>query len=444
MRTADSTGPRDALVTGMGFCLPGADGMPCTSRADFWRSISAGTSHVERDGVFFGRFDLPGDTLGRWFPALPDGHLRNYSEVHRYGLVSLGEACADAGLDPRSGDLRDAAVLTARVSVDTSFDTYKTWLDADPEQLTPAQARALFARLGISVGMTDVAVVQAAVLGSTGPNFTLSCGCASSAVLIGTAQQLIAAGETEMAVVTGVDHYNLDRRDHAERLLAVAARTEGAQASAAGRAAAAHVRCDELMRPYDEAAAGTNLGIGSVTLILESREHAYRRETQGYARVVAQSTRRAPLTSAVGVDEQGSACVAAIGQCLGAAGITAGQVDYVNGGANGDPLLGLVESNALGTVFGESVAGLPVSSQEACFGHSGAPLGALGVAATALMAQRGEVCPTAACQKPSPECPFDPLPGTMTRRRRIGYALSMNHQVGSIASAVLIAAEKTR
>ncbi|MDW6064948.1 beta-ketoacyl synthase N-terminal-like domain-containing protein [Streptomyces sp. FXJ1.4098] len=54
---------------------------------------------------------------------------------------------------------------------------------------------------------------------TTGPCFTVACGCASGSVQLGHAQRMIAAGEIELAAVTGVDVFNRDVIRTAERLL---------------------------------------------------------------------------------------------------------------------------------------------------------------------------------------------------------------------------------
>ena len=122
------------------------------------------------------------------------------------------------------------------------------------------------------------------------------------------------------------------------------------------------------------------------------------------------------------------------------AGATPDQVDYINGGAEGDLSLQKMEFHALREVFGERAATLPVSSQEACFGHSGAPLGVLGVAATTMMLQRQQLCPTAGCREVDPDCTFDVVTGDAPRDADLRYALSFNYGTGMVSSAVLVEA----
>ncbi|CAM5440154.1 hypothetical protein SCALM49S_05865 [Streptomyces californicus] len=184
-------GPRDALVTGMGFCLPGAGDEPVRTAGQVWATAATGASHVERDGFHHGTVRGAREAFGELLPDIPSRYLRSYADVHLYGLVSLVEACRDAGLDHAAGALRGADVLTARAGVDSNYDSYRAWHDADPATISPKDAKSLFVRLLVAGTSSDVGPVQAALLGSTGANYTVSCGCASSSVLLGIARTMI-------------------------------------------------------------------------------------------------------------------------------------------------------------------------------------------------------------------------------------------------------------
>ncbi|UGY94147.1 beta-ketoacyl-[acyl-carrier-protein] synthase family protein [Streptomyces gobiensis] len=437
-----AAGWRDVLVTGMGFCLPGPDGTVCRTSDDLWRTVSTGRSNLDNDGFFYGHVPLTEEEFSRAVPELPARFLKNYASIHLYGLLALVEACDDAALDWRGTELADAAVLTGRVGVDNSFDTYLDCVRASPDALTPQEARSLFMRLAVSVTATDVATVQASLLRSGGPNYTLSCGCASTAALLGVAANQIASGEVDIAVVTGVDAFNLDRVEHFEELRAVAERSSERPSF---QSPPTQLRFDRPMRPYDERADGFNIGEGAATLILESREHAERRGRRAYGQILGQSTMRGAVASAITANEDGDALVRAARNCLRArdshARIAPAEVPVVNGGAQGDPLFNTMEFNAIRSLYGlhgtDSVGPL-VSTQEACFGHNAAPLGNVGAAATLLMMRNGQVCPTANCEKVSEDCPFDLVTGAQPRPLDFDLALSFNYQMGGVSSALLL------
>ncbi|MEV5333357.1 beta-ketoacyl synthase N-terminal-like domain-containing protein [Streptomyces werraensis] len=428
-------GPRDALVTGMGFCLPGAADEPVRTAGQVWATAATGTSHVERDGFHHGTVRGAREAFEELLPDVPSRYLRSYADVHLYGMVSLVEACRDAGLDPTAGELRGADVLTARAGVDSNYDSYRAWHDADPATVGPREAKSLFVRLLVAGTSSDVGPVQAAFLGSTGANYTVSCGCASSSVLLGIARTMIAAGQSDLVAVTGVDRFDTERVLHGHRLREVVEREAVTVRHNDDPPAAP--RHDRPMRPYDAAGDCMNYGDGSVTLILESREHAAARGARAHGAVLGQATTRSGLNSAVAIDTGGAALAEAARRALGDHTSLA-QIPYVNGGGEGDALFTRIESNAVRSLWGDRSSQVLVSSQEACFGHSGAPLGALGTALTLMMMREGAVCPTANCTAPSPVCSFDPVPGNKTRALEFDRALSFNYQVGGVNSALLL------
>ncbi|MFH8475442.1 beta-ketoacyl synthase N-terminal-like domain-containing protein [Streptomyces sp. NPDC018000] len=422
------------MVTGIGFCLPG-DGRPVFTADDLWNIASRGASCLKQRGTYYGSVDLSDAMFDERLPAVAPFFSRHYTAAHRFGLVSMAEACSDAELDPLSGDLADAAILAGRGGVDGNIDSYLAVLRADPETIRVTEALELFVAAEQAVTPSDVALVQGALSRSRGPNFTVSCGCASSAVQIGNARRLIATGEVDIAVVTGVDIFSVELIHNIQRLLQGAQKTY--EIIRSDGMPARLPSFDSLMRPYDRRADGINHGEGSATVIMESREHASRRGAHLYGQVLAQATTRDGLTNPLASDETGSELVTAVRRCLGDRW-EIGQVPYVHGGSDGNVVVTAFEANAINKLYGSAARDLLMTSQEGCFGHNGAPAGCLGVALTLLMMERGEVCPTANCEQPADNLPFDPVPGVRTRPLHFDYALSFNYQAGGVKSAILL------
>ncbi|MFE7778223.1 beta-ketoacyl synthase N-terminal-like domain-containing protein [Streptomyces sp. NPDC057445] len=425
---------RDVLVTGMGFCLPG-EGRPAFTAEEVWDIASHGRSCLLRDGVYHGPVHLSGAMFEERLPELPGVFVRHFTAAHRFGLVSLAEACMDAGVNLYAGDLAAAAILAGRGGVDAQVGSYQAVLRADPDTITALEAMDLFIGAELAVSPSDVALVQGAVTRSTGPCFTVSCGCASSAVQLGNARGLIADGVVDIAVVTGVDVFHVGLVRKAQRLLRVAQEADASVRSAGKPALLPSF--DRLMRPYDRRADCVNYGEGSVTLILESREHAFRRGANAYGRILSQATTRDGLANPLASDESGMGLVAAVRACLGDRW-SIDQIPYIHGGSDGDAVVTAFEVNAVRHLYGPSAASLLMTSQEGCFGHNGAPAGCLGVALTLLMMERGEVCPTTNCEQPAEGLAFDPVPGVRTRPLEFHHALNFTYQIGGVKSAVLL------
>jgi 3-oxoacyl-[acyl-carrier-protein] synthase II len=118
-------------------------------------------------------------------------------------------------------------------------------------------------------------------------------------------------------------------------------------------------------------------------------------------------------------------------------------VPYIHGASDGESTVTEAECHAIRAVYGPATTGLKVTSQEACFGHNGAPAGCLGVALTLLMLGHGQVCPTANCEQPLPGLPFDPVPGTRPVPLDFSCALNITFQVGGASTVILLGGPDT-
>jgi 3-oxoacyl-[acyl-carrier-protein] synthase II len=432
---AGGAGPRDVMVTGMGFCLPG-NGDIVRTAGDLWDVASRGESCLTKTDIYHGSVSLSADDFARRLPDIPGIFSQYFTDAHRFGLLSFAEAAEDAALDYGAGDLTEAAILAGRGSVDANVDRYLAALRADPEAVSALEAMELYVATELGGSQSDVALVQAALTRSSGPCFTVSCGCASSAVQLGNAAMMIATGVADIAVVTGTDALNVEVVQNAQRLLRVAQRL--VEVDPATGVAPELPSFDQPMRPYDQTAGGVNFGEGSATLILESREHANRRGARSYGRIVGAATSRDGLPHPLSGDSDGEGLVKAIRKCMGERDIR--QVPYIHGASDGNEQVTAAEANAVRQLYGAETNGLLVTSHEACFGHNGAPAGNIGVALTLLMMQRGEVCPTANCEEPAADLPFDPVPGKGTRALEFDCALNLTHQVGGVRNAILVSA----
>jgi 3-oxoacyl-[acyl-carrier-protein] synthase II len=468
----------DVLVTGMGFCLPGRDG-PVRTAADLWAVAAHGQSCLEpgdgpaggkagdaaaarvgdgaparagdgaparvgdgaparaRDGAparagdhpRYGRVRLPAAELAAQLPKLPGFFTRQFTAAHWFGLLALDEACADAGLDYQAGQLTEAAILTGRGGIDTMVAPYATAAGADPAAVTPWQAAHHVTAMLLAANPSDVNLAQAAVTRSTGPCFTVVSGCISSAVQLANAARMIAAGAVELAVVTGVDALDVVVASNSQRLT-------GALQPGDGPTGIPPLPAGP-MRPYDRRGGPVAYGEGAAALILESRAHATRRAAHCYGRVLAHALARDGLPHPVALDEEGTGLLLAMRRCLDNRWAAA-SVPYVHGASDGQAAVTAAECQAIRTVYEPAGLRPLVTSQEACFGHNGAPAGCLGVALTLLMLEHGEVCPTAGCQDPVPGLPFDPVPGTASRALDFDYALNITFQAGGASSVILL------
>jgi 3-oxoacyl-[acyl-carrier-protein] synthase II len=244
---------------------------------------------------------------------------------------------------------------------------------------------------------------------------------------------MIECGQVDIAVVSGVDTLSVDLLRKLFRLAQMVQQQDVQDQPTV--LPDQPLRFDRVMRPYDQRSGCVNYGEGGATLILESREHAERRGAAVHGQIISQAITRDGLAHPLASDHSGAGLAAAVRQCLGNR-FQVTDIPYIHGGSDGG--MATLECNAIRQLYGPAATDLLMSSQEGCFGHNGAPTGAIGVALTLLMMRHGQVCPTANCEQPMSDLPFDPVPGTRTRPLQFDLALSFTYQLGGLQSAILL------
>ena len=205
----------------------------------------------------------------------------------------------------------------------------------------------------------------AEALDLSGPVLCVSNACVSGLVAIVQAARLLHRGDAELMLVVGVDVL-------ADFMLA--------------GFSAFNALSPTPCRPYDAARDGLSLGegAGSLLLCLEPRpDDPVLGEVGGWGITNDACHITAPSRTGEGL-------AAAIRAALGAAGLRADQVDYINGHGTATVYNDAMEARAIHAVFGDDMP--PLASVKGTLGHT---LGAAGVleAALSLVAMRERTVP---------------------------------------------------
>lgn len=258
--------------------------------------------------------------------------------------------------------------------------------------------------------------------GLKGPNHSVVTACASGSHAIGDAARLIQYDDADVMVAGG-----------AEATICPI----GVAGFAACKALSTNFNDTpaKASRPYDRDRDGFVMGEGAGIVVLEEMEHAKRRGAKIYAEVVGYGL-SGDAYHITAPEETGSGGFRAMQMALKKAGISPSNIQYVNAHGTSTPLGDEIELGAVARLFGNSAAGLIMSSTKSSIGHL---LGAAGAveAIYSILAIRDGVAPaTINLDNPSVETPINLAPNAPVERK-IETVLSNSFGFGGTNASLL-------
>ncbi|MFW6182291.1 MAG: beta-ketoacyl-[acyl-carrier-protein] synthase family protein, partial [Chloroflexota bacterium] len=179
-------------------------------------------------------------------------------------------------------------------------------------------------------------------------------------------------------------------------------------------------------RPFDSERDGFVTSEGAAILVLEELEHARARGATIYAEVLGYGSSADAFHVAMPAEDGGGAALA-MQRALDDAGVTPGDVDYINAHGTSTPLNDKSETMAIKRVFGETAYDIPVSSTKSMHGHLLGAAGALEAIICVQALQSDTLPPTINYETPDPECDLDYVPN---EARRGPVAVTMSNGFG--------------
>jgi nodulation protein E len=397
--------PRRVVVTGLGvICAAGAN------REEFAAALRGGRCGIgplSNPACRDLRFQTAAEV--RSFDPALHFSLKEADMIDRFAqfaVVAAREAAAHSAIE-WTPELRETAAIVTGSCVggketeDQGFhDVYKM----GKPRVHPMTIPKTMANAGASAISLDLHI--------TGPTFTLSTACSSSAHAIGQAFWMVRSGMTDLALTGGSEapfSYGILKAWEAMRVVT-----------------------PNVCRPFSKDRDGMTLGEGSAMLVLESLDHALDRGAQPLAEIVgfgmSSDAHHITQPSAAGAAK-------AIRLALKDAGIAPAEVGYVNAHGTGTTVNDATETAALHLAFGEHARRLAISSTKAMHGHTLGAAGAIESAAAILALSAGILPPTVNFKEPDPDCDLDCIPNC-ARAADVEYALSNSFAFGGL-NAVL-------
>jgi 3-oxoacyl-[acyl-carrier-protein] synthase II len=414
---------RRVVVTGLGMVTPLGCGVEHT-----WQRLIAGQSgvtHVERFDVS----DLPariagqvprGDGSGGTYN--PDQWMepkeqRKVDEFIVFAMCAAKQALDDAGWKPQAyedqivtGVLMGAGIGGAGGIADTGV----VLKERGPRRVSPFFVPGRI----INLASGYVSIEH----GLKGPNHAVVTACSTGSHAIGDAGRLVALGDADVMVAGGTE--SPINRVSMAGFAAARALSTGFN-DTPGRAS----------RPYDRDRDGFVMAEGAGAVVLEEYEHAKRRGARIYAELIGYGlSGDAYHITAPAPDGDGAfRCMNA---ALKRAGVSPGEVDYINAHGTSTPLGDEIELGAVQRLVGNAAGGLSMSSTKSSIGHL---LGAAGAveAIFSILAICNQVAPpTINLDNPSVETPIDLVPH-QAKKRPISVALSNSFGFGGTNASLV-------
>lgn len=342
--------------------------------------------------------------------------IRRMERFVQMAVVAARMAVEDAGLGLANEDPDNIGVLlgTGMGSLERTEKECRTLFSQGVSRISP---------LYMATAIPNVAAAQVAItMGLRGYLGTTLASCAAGTQAVGEAYFLLQRGEAEVMIAGGTEA-NVTPLSMGSfcNMRALSTRNEDPPGAC---------------RPFDSERDGFVLAEGAGVVVLETLEHALKRDARLYGEVAGFGVSSdayhitAPDPSAGGMRR-------AMQRALFDAGVNVGEIDYINAHGTGTRLNDSLESLAVKMVFGERAYSVPVSSTKSMTGHSLAAAGAIDLIATLLSMKKGFIPPTINYYKPDPECDLDYVPNK-AREGNIRVAMSNSFGFGGQNASIVV------
>jgi 3-oxoacyl-[acyl-carrier-protein] synthase II len=388
------------VVTGMGVISPlGLD------THTTWQQMVNGESGVGR----ITRFDassLPtqivaevkGFDSSRYFDAREARRIPLFSQ---YAIAAAHEALHSAGVDVDAEDhtrlgveLGSALGGTGVVEEQRVILEYKGARHVNPALIPSLLINSAACSIAIQFGCQGIVSAPAAA-------------CATGTMAIGEACRRLALGEMDLMLAGGCE--------------SVITPLGITSFSRLGASTQRNDLLEQACAPFDANRDGTVVGEGAAVLVLETLEHAQKRNAAILAEVVGYGYSN-DAYHIVAPDPSGLGPARAMKNALSDAELDPEQVDWICAHGTGTVLNDVSETRAIKMAFAEWAYRIPASSIKGAVGHMLGAAGAISAAMAIKALESGVLPPTLNYRTPDPECDLDYVPN-QSRRKDISHAL---------------------
>ncbi len=291
-----------------------------------------------------------------------------------YALAASEEAFADSGLNTLSIDSNRAGVIwgSGIGGLNSLIEEYKNFLNGDG---SPKFNPFIIPKMIADIVSGHISIRY----NFKGINFTTTSACASSANSIADAfnyirfdkSDIMITGGSEAAInVMGIGGFNA--------MHALSTKNENYLTAS---------------RPFDKDRNGFVMGEGAGALVIESLEHAIKRNAKIYAEIVGAGF-SADAYHITSPRSDGDGAMRSMISALNDANANHKEVSYINSHGTSTPQGDIAEIRAIKNVFGDDIDNVFINSTKSMTGHLLGAAAAIEAIACVLSVKNDVICPT--------------------------------------------------
>lgn len=363
---------RRAVITGIGPVTPIGIGLDA-----LWQGLLAEKSAIGR----LTRFSSPETKaqcsaeiadfdISQWFPA---HEYKRWDRCTRFAMVATQLALADAGLDLKPGALHPRIGVSFGSALGGIADA-----EVEHSRFLAQGMRTVPRSLALQIYGGSTHCNIGIHFGLQGPSTTHSNSCASGNVAMGEALRLIRDGLADVIIAGAAESPLSPLTYTAFDLIHTMSRWQGEPASTA-------------CRPFDKSRDGFVMGEGAACFVVESLEHAQKRNATIYGEIAGYSLVSEAHHMTIPRPD-GEPLRRVMQQALADAGLNACDIGYINAHASSTPQNDSNESAQIAAVFGSDAPA--VSGTKAYTGHALGAAGVMECAISLLSMKHGWLPPT--------------------------------------------------
>lgn len=345
---------------------------------------------------------------------LPLSDKRRFDRFTRFALLAAAEAAAEANLATSDIDGRrvGTVIATGLGGCETLDAAYDRLYGHNLVRIPPTSIPYSMYNAATSAVSNQHA--------ARGPAYSVVSACASGAHAISQAADWIRSGRADIVIAGASD---------APLTIGIIRGWEGMRILAID-----NEHPERASRPFSASRHGIVLAEGAAVLILESEGSLSRRQATPLGAIEG-----CGMTSDAGhlTDPSADGACRAMELALLEAGVTPGEVGYINAHGTGTRANDSTETRAIKQLFGPRAYQIPVSSTKSMHGHAMGASGAIEIAFSLLALNQGVIPPTRNLDDPDTECDLDYVPN-VARSSTVNLFLSNSFGFGGLNGVVAV------